>query len=88
MQRTIVGILIGIAFFGALVAVTIQETGVECEVCIEFKGRRACNTSSAGSRDDAIIQATSSACSGISGGVTEGIRCSNTPPATLTCTGG
>jgi hypothetical protein len=31
------------------------------------------------------MQATSSACSRVSGGVTKGIRCTNTPPSRLRC---
>ncbi len=84
-MRTGIGILLGVVFLGALIAVTLRESRSECEVCVEFDGRSACNTSSAGSREDAIAQATSSACSRVSGGVTDGIRCGSRPPVTVRC---
>ena len=75
MQRTVVGVLLGAAFVAALVWATLRETSASCEVCVEFEGRRACNRSSAATREAALQQAQSSACSRVSGGVTEIMAC-------------
>ena len=84
-MRTLAGVLVGLAFLAGVIYFTLQENAVECEVCVRFEGRSACNTSTAADRDSAIMQATSSACSRVSGGVTKGIRCTNTPPSRLRC---
>ena len=85
MQRIIVGVLLAGAFVAALITVTLQQSGVECEVCLTFNGRSMCETAAAPDRSDAQMQATSSICSQLSGGVTQGIQCSNTRPTSVRC---
>jgi len=79
------GALVALAFIGALAWFSVTQAGVECEVCMRFEGREACNTSAAADRDEAVAQARSSACAQISSGVTSGIRCSQEPPLRLQC---
>ena len=85
MQRTIIGILAAVAFVTVLVMALAREANVECEVCIEFGGRRVCRTNLGADRDAAIQGATAAACSMLSNGVTGGIQCSNTRPKSLRC---
>ena len=54
---------------------------------MEFGGERACRTNLAADRSTAISGAISTACAVLSGGVTAGIQCSNTPPKSLQCDG-
>jgi len=85
MARVVTGIVLGVAFFSVLVMALMKEAQVECEVCVEFNGASACRTSIASSRERAIRGATSAACVVLSAGVTAGIQCDNTPPASLHC---
>lgn len=84
-MRTLAGILVGALLLAALIHATLKQTAVECSVCVEHAGRRACATVSAADREQALAQAVSTACATISSGVTDGIRCSSTPPSSVEC---
>lgn len=84
-MRVVVGILLGAAFVAAMVYAVMAEGRVECEVCVAYRGRTVCRTSTAVDRKSAISGAVSAACAVLSGGVTDGIECSSTPPRSLTC---
>ncbi len=85
MIRVVTGVILAAVFVWVLVMALMKEAQVECEVCIEFSGGRACRTSIASDRDRAINGATTAACVVLSGGVTSGIQCGNTPPSSLRC---
>ena len=85
MVRVVAGVVLAAVFFLVLVMALMKEAQIECEVCIEFGGGRACRTNIASDRDRAINGATSSACVVLSGGVTSRIQCSNTPPRSIRC---
>ena len=85
MQRIIVGVVLAAAFVAALVSVTLQQSSVECEVCLTFNGRTQCESAAAPDRTQAQMQAVSSICSQLSRGVTQGIQCSNTRPSSVEC---
>jgi hypothetical protein len=86
MARIIVGIVLFAAFVTTLVLALRNQARVECEVCVEFAGRHTCRTNWAADRNQAIMGATTAACSMLSSGVTAGIQCSNTPPRSVDCT--
>ena len=86
MARTTIGAAIGLAFVAAVVWAALQSTQVECEVCVEYKGRSACSTAQASSAAEAEAQALSGACSQVAGGVTETLECDRTPPVRRECT--
>jgi hypothetical protein len=86
MKRTVVGLLLVAAFIAALVYTTIDQTGVECRVCITYQGQTACSTVVGPDRSLAQMQATSTACTGLSSGVTDSISCGNTRPDSIECT--
>lgn len=85
MVRIAIGIVIGLAFVAAVVLVAFRHNQVECTVCLAYAGRQACETAGAQDESRARMQATSSVCAQLSGGVTDGIRCSNTPPISVEC---
>ncbi len=85
MVRVVAGVVLAAVFFLVLVMALMKEARVECEVCIEFGGGRACRTSIASDRDRAINGATTAACVVLSGGVTSGIQCGNSRPSSLRC---
>jgi hypothetical protein len=70
---------------GALVYGTLQEAEVECEVCLEFEGARACRTAIASARDGAVGAAIRGACAVLTSGVTRGMACDRTPPSSVRC---
>jgi hypothetical protein len=84
-MRIFVGLVIGAAFLAAVVYVTLDQARVRCEVCMSFGGREICETAMSLDRAQAVQQATASACAQISGGVTQGIQCTSTPPASTRC---
>ena len=75
MARTAIGIAIGAAFVTAVIWAAFSETSVECEICVEYKGRTACSTALAANVVQAESQAHSGACSQVTGGVTETLEC-------------
>ena len=85
MGRTAIGLAIGIAFVTAVIWAALSETSVECEICVEYKGRRACSVSQAADLAMAEMQAHSGACSQVTGGVTETLECDRMPAATRSC---
>lgn len=86
MNRIVIGLLLGAAFVAALVYTTIAQTGVECRVCITYRGQTACETVVGPDRSLAQMQATSTACTHLSSGVTDSIRCTGTPADSVACT--
>lgn len=86
MARTAVGTLLGLAFIAAVIWSAFEATQVQCEICVEYKGRSACSTAQAADVLQAEAQALSGACSQVTGGVTETLECDRTPPVTRRCT--
>jgi hypothetical protein len=86
MARTAVGALIGLAFIAAVIWSAFEATQVQCEICVEYKGRSACSTAQAVDVLQAEAQALSGACSQVTGGVTETLECDRLPPVTRRCT--
>jgi len=75
MARTTIGIAIGAAFVTAVIWTAFSETSVECEICVDYRGRTACSTARAANVAQAEDQAHSGACSQVTGGVTETLEC-------------
>ena len=75
MARTAISFAIGIAFVSAVIWYALDATNVECEICVDYKGRHACSVSRAADLETAEMQAHSSACSQVTGGVTETLEC-------------
>lgn len=85
MARTAVGALLGLAFVAAVIWAAFEATQVQCEICVEYKGRKACSTAQAADVLQAEAQALSGACSQVTGGVTETLECDRTPPTLRRC---
>ena len=85
VARRIAGLVVFGAFVALLASALMREAQVECEVCIDFEGKRACRTNRAVDRDSAITGATYTACAVLSSGVTSGLQCTGTPPSSLRC---
>ncbi len=85
MKRVLVGTLIGVGFVVALIVTTAHQVRVTCEVCIVYRGGQKCEKAIAVDRAAALMQATSSVCAQLSGGVTDGIQCNRTQPFSTRC---
>ena len=76
------GFLLLVGFMTYLV---MAEGEMTCEVCVEFRGATECRRATAKDRQEAEAAAASTSCGLLSGGVTDGIACRNTPPKSVSC---
>jgi hypothetical protein len=79
------GVLLGVGFVAALLWTTLLQSGVECEVCLDYGGGSVCRTVEGADQQTAVAQAMAAACAILSHGVTEAFECQRTPPRTLHC---
>ena len=86
MARTAIGLAIGAAFVAAVLWYAFDATQVQCEICVDYKGRSACSVSQAADLATAEMQAHSGACSQVTGGVTETLECDRIAPSVRRCT--
>jgi len=73
-------LLVGVVVYRSL---TIAQ--YECDVCVTFQNGRVCRTAASGGRKAAIESAVTSACASLASGMTDSIRCQNTPPDSVSC---
>jgi hypothetical protein len=84
-----VKILLVVAFaavVGYILFSPMQLGKVSCEVCMEFKGQKACRTARGPSGDEATATARDNACAQVAFGREDSILCGNTAPASVRCT--
>ncbi len=74
-----------VAFVVLLLWSTLSAQRVECEVCVEFQGRRNCATASAATEDEAARSAQTTACGTLAGGMAETVFCGNATPTSRRC---
>jgi len=86
MARTAIGVAIGAAFVAAVIWGAFSQTAVECEICVEYRGRTACSIARAADLVQAESQAHSGACSQVTGGVTETLECDRIGSSVRRCT--
>jgi hypothetical protein len=76
-----------VLFAGVVLYLSMTIPQHECEVCLTFQGQTVCRTAASGTREASVESATTSACGTLASGMTESIRCQNTPPDRVTCRG-
>lgn len=84
-KRALVGLVIVLAFFGYLLWSTLASQRNQCRVCVAYKGRQNCATTSAASNADATRNAQSTACGVLASGMNDAIACGNATPLTAEC---
>ena len=84
-KAAIAGILFVAIVLAAIFYETMHLEVYECEVCMEFEGRKKCLTVQGEDEATAMQTAKDNACSFITNGRAEGFRCSQTPPASTQC---
>jgi hypothetical protein len=85
LARTAISIAIGIAFVTAVIWAALDQTRIECEICVDYKGRTACSIARAADTNSAEAQAHSGACSQVTGGVTETLECARIGSTVRNC---
>jgi hypothetical protein len=60
---------------------------VECSLCVEFKGTKACPTAWGPTRQAAQEEAMRTACAQLAAGVTEVLACNRAPISHVVCSG-
>ena len=84
-KAAIITVVFGVMMLGIIAYETMGLRQVECEVCMEFEGRKKCLLVKAENEENAVQTAKDNACSFITNGRAEGFRCSATPPASVKC---
>lgn len=78
-----------VAFLAILIGIVVYRsmtiTHFECDVCLFFANQQVCRTAASGDRKAAIESAVTSACATLASGMTDSIRCQNTPPDSVQC---
>ena len=82
----IVSLLFIVLFIVFVVAGTLSDRQMSCEVCVAYKGGSKCRTVVGDDREETIRLATDNACAFLASGRTQLIQCSNTPPTRVQCT--
>lgn len=83
-KRALIAVGIVLAL-GYMIYMSMSESEVSCEVCVEFRGATECRRATGKDRLEAETAAASTACGLLSGGVTDGIACRNTTPKSVSC---
>ena len=77
-------VLLAVGTFVVYSSFTVS--GVRCEVCMEFDGRRACRTVDGAAEDETLAAARTNSCALLASGVTSTMACERTPPTQARCT--
>jgi len=84
-KGTILAIVFGIIVLAVIIYQTMGLRQYECEVCVELDGRTKCVTTRGEDEKQSMQTAQESACSFISSGRTDTIRCSQKAPTSTNC---
>ena len=87
MKRALIPALIFVALVVMLVLELTTKSGLECRVCISFQGRRECATARADDEHQARVEAQGSACSLLTSGVSQAMKCPRMVPDEVVCKG-
>ena len=78
-------LLVVLAFAGFLLWSTLASQRVECTVTVAFAGEQGTAGASAGSEDEALREALTTACGPLTQSMNDRIACSRTPPVNQNC---
>ena len=70
-------------FLALLVYSTVHGPRYRVEVCMSYQGRSSCRTVIGKSEQAALRGGTENACADIASGVTDTMRCQDTPPQSV-----
>ena len=84
-KAAIIGIVFASVTLSAIFYLTMHLEQYECHVCMEFEGREKCLIVQAEDEQQALQTARDNACSFITNGRAESLRCTQSPPASVQC---
>jgi hypothetical protein len=76
-------LIAGLVFIAVLVYATIEQTRLEYEVCLNFKGHTHCATAKGATADEAIRSAHDIDCGLLAGSRDDNIVCTGTSPSSV-----
>ena len=85
MSRTYIGILILLSFIAIVVYMAMSQFETRCRVCVQFNGGTVCEVALASDPASAQQQAMTSACSQLTGSVTDSFNCAARAPISIEC---
>ena len=86
IKRGTIITLVVVALFGALLLFnTLSAQKAECNVCVEFNGKRNCAAASHENQEEATRSAQTTACGILASGMNESIACGRTRPVSVQC---
>ncbi len=74
-----------VGFFAFLAWTTLSAQKVECNVCVDYNGKRNCATASHETEQEAIRSAQNTACGPVTSGMNDAIACDAKPPVSTQC---
>lgn len=80
----IAGVAFIVAFIAAMAWSTFGNAKLHVEICITYNGRTICRDGAATTREQAERAATDSACTDLTGNMTELMQCQNNAPRKIT----
>jgi hypothetical protein len=84
MKPTVwIAIAFAVVFLAAVALSTFRSQPNRVHLCITYNGATDCRSASAQTKQEAQRTATTAACAQLSGGVSDSIRCENTPPSSI-----
>lgn len=85
MKRALIPAIIFVGLAGLLIYELGTKTGIECKVCMTFEGRQQCATARADDAQQAQSEAQNSACSLLTSGVSQAMKCPRMRPDEVVC---
>ncbi|MCZ6759979.1 MAG: hypothetical protein O7D29_06355 [Gemmatimonadetes bacterium] len=78
-------LLVSFLFVGFVIFGSMTRAQVECEVCIEFRGRTDCRRAAGVTEDEARRTAQTMACGILAAGMDQTIACGRVIPKSVQC---
>ncbi|MDX2019227.1 MAG: hypothetical protein SF187_03235 [Deltaproteobacteria bacterium] len=85
MKRAWIPVIIFLVLATLLIVDLTTKTGIECRVCVTFEGRQKCASARAEEKREAATEAQSSACSLLTSGVSQAVKCPRVEPDSVVC---
>jgi hypothetical protein len=84
-MKKLITLVIVIMAAGILTYQMLNLARVECDLCIEFKGKRRCTTAFGATHEQALDEAHRTACALVASGVTEVLACQRLNRQNIAC---
>ena len=79
-KPALIGVVLALVILGAIIFTTLGNQDFRCEICMSYKGQKACRIASARTKETAERTARENACAQISSGSFDSLHCENGEP--------